>query len=493
MKILQYRSENFKRISVVEITPTGNLVQITGKNGAGKSSVLDGIFTTLVGSEYLQSVPIRKGQDKAVNQLTLGDGQPELIVTRTLRRRKEGEGFTNTLTVENADGMRAPSPQAMLDKLMGRITMDPLAFTREKTKAQFDIMRAFVPGVDFDDIASANDADFKKRTDVNRDAKRFRAAAEAVQVPDSIDADTEVMDEAALTEELAGAGKHNASIETRKERRAAVQKEIDAGPAVLASLEKNTNDVIKASQDRAASDVADVEATIARLEEEIAMLRGKITALNKNAENQQNQRAVAGSIAYGDASKHIVSLQEMLDSAEPLPEPIDTEALAARIATARWTNAAIRARDEKAKHAAEADRLEAEAKALTDAMLAREKTKADAIAKAELPVEGLGFGDGVVTIDGLPFDQASDAQQLRTSIAIAIATAGKLRVIRVRDGSLLDDDGMKLLAEMADKADMQIWIESVQHGDKVGFVLEDGHLQGVEVPPDEIKEEGKLL
>src|SRR5580692_3683869 len=122
VKILQYRSENFKRISVVEITPTGNLVQITGKNGAGKTSVLDGIWTTLAGSEHLQAVPIRKGQDKAVNQLILGTpDKPEMIVTRTLRRRKgEGaEGFTNTLVVENADGYRKPSPQAALDELMG--------------------------------------------------------------------------------------------------------------------------------------------------------------------------------------------------------------------------------------------------------------------------------------------------------------------------------------------------------------------------------------
>ena len=198
MKILKLQLENFKRISVVEIKPDGNLVQITGKNGAGKTSVLDSIWVTLEGATHLQSVPIRKGADKATIQLTLGGDKAELIATRTIRAKKEGGGFNTTLTVETAEGFRAPSPQEAMDKLMGRITMDPLAFTRMKPEAQYDQLRAFVPDVDFDEIAAKNKSDYTKRTEVNRDAKRARAAADAIQVPDSIDSQTEAIDEAAL-------------------------------------------------------------------------------------------------------------------------------------------------------------------------------------------------------------------------------------------------------------------------------------------------------
>ncbi len=69
------------------------------------------------------------------------------------------------------------------------------------------------------------------------------------------------------------------------------------------------------------------------------------------------------------------------------------------------------------------------------------------------------------------------AEKLRASVSIAMAMNPKLRVIRVRDGSLLDEDGLRLLAEMADKSDYQIWIERVDSSGKVGFVLEDGHLK----------------
>ena len=43
MKILELRAENIKKLVAVEIKPDGNIVEITGKNGAGKTSVLDSI------------------------------------------------------------------------------------------------------------------------------------------------------------------------------------------------------------------------------------------------------------------------------------------------------------------------------------------------------------------------------------------------------------------------------------------------------------------
>jgi hypothetical protein len=82
-----------------------------------------------------------------------------------------------------------------------------------------------------------------------------------------------------------------------------------------------------------------------------------------------------------------------------------------------------------------------------------------------------------VLLNGVPFEQASDAERLRASIAIAAAMNPKLRVIRVRDGSLLDDEAMALLSGFASENDFQIWIERVDSSGRVGFVMEDGHLK----------------
>ena len=127
MKILKLTAENVKKLRAVEITPTGELVEITGKNGAGKTSVLDAIWWALAGTKHIQAVPIRTGATKARIRLDLG----ELIVERR---------FTpvgSTLTVEKADGARYTSPQGILDALLGALTFDPLAFVGQEPREQF--------------------------------------------------------------------------------------------------------------------------------------------------------------------------------------------------------------------------------------------------------------------------------------------------------------------------------------------------------------------
>jgi hypothetical protein len=144
---------------------------------------------------------------------------------------------------------------------------------------------------------------------------------------------------------------------------------------------------------------------------------------------------------------------------------------------ARVINANVERARQKAVYYQTAKRYEDEAKALTEAIDARDQAKRAAIAAAKMPVPGLDFGDGVVLLAGVPFDQASDAERLRASVAIAMAANPKLRVIRIRDGSLLDEDAMKVLEQIAIERDFQVWIERVDSSGQVGFVLEDGHVR----------------
>ena len=100
------------------------------------------------------------------------------------------------------------------------------------------------------------------------------------------------------------------------------------------------------------------------------------------------------------------------------------------------------------------------------------------IAAAKMPIESLTLADGKILYKDIPFDQASDAEQLRVSCAIAMDENSKLRVIRVRHGSLLDSNGLQTLHDMAIERDYQVWIERVDSTGKVGFVIEDGSLKG---------------
>ncbi len=426
MKIIQLTAENVKRLVAVEITPNGAMVQITGKNGQGKTSVLDSIWWAIGGAKNIQVAPIRKGQNQARIRLDMGD----IIVTRTFKREGEGDGFTTKLEVV---GQVKGSPQAMLDSLLDSLAFDPLKFARMDPKEQFDALKKYVPGVDFDAIAGANSIDMANRKEINRKAKEERIIADQIMIPDK--APTERIDEADLVKQLAEAGKHNADIQMRQSRREQAAVDVRMATEKAERLRQESIRILSEAKKRA--DALDAEA------------------------KQVDAEAKAA--------------QEKISSAEKLPDPINVDDLQAQIEKARTGNRFVDARANKARLMKAAVELEAKAKALTDRMETREAEKQKAVAGAKLPVESITFGDGVVLLNGVPFEQGSDAEQLRASCALAMAGNPQLRVIRVRDGSLLDEESLAIVARMAEERDYQVWIERVGSGN-VGFTLEDGHV-----------------
>ena len=96
------------------------------------------------------------------------------------------------------------------------------------------------------------------------------------------------------------------------------------------------------------------------------------------------------------------------------------------------------------------------------------------IASAEFPVEGLGFDETGVTMNDLPFVQASDALKLRVSVAMGMKMNPELRVLLIRNGSLLDEDNLAMIAEMAEESNSQVWLEKVGKSDDVTVLIEDG-------------------
>lgn len=433
MKILQFNAENIKRLRVVEIKPNGEVVTIAGRNGQGKSSTLDAIWWALAGTSAIQAQPIRKGETKARIRLALGDGQSiELIVER--RFTEKG----SSLTVERADGSRLMTPQKVLDALTGALAFDPQAFARMEPREQFDELRRLVDlSVDIDQLDQQNAGDYAKRTDINREAKAKRAAADAISVGGDLPA--EPVDENEILNRIQGVAARNADIEKRKGRRAEVARKIKA-----------YQEEIPGHQQR-----------IEQLEAEILVERK--------------------AIAHAQAQAHELATQ--LATAEELPEPGSVLELRAELDRAKAVNQGISRRQERERIAAEASALEQQAQELTEQIEARSTAKAQAIAAAKMPVPGLGFGDGIVTFNGVPFDQASTAEQLRTSMAIAMAANPKLRIIRIQHGNDLDEDNLKLISSMAKDNDYQVWLERVDSSSKVGIVIEDGAVVAVDGQP----------
>ena len=440
MKIINLKAENIKKLVAVEIAPSGEIVTIAGRNGQGKTSVLDSIWWALAGTSNIQAQPIRTGQNKARIRLDMG----EIVVERKFTEAG------STLTVTNAEGAKFPGPQKMLDALLGELSFDPLAFSRMKAREQFDELRRVSKlSIDVEEIDRLNKADYDARTTVNRDAKARRAQLEGMVVP-TVPAGEEV-NEQALLDQMSTAAATNVEIETKKQRRAAAAQQITAGRDAIAA----SSAAAQEKRTQAAALIAEAEALDAKRTEQMA---------------------------------DIEALEARLAAAPALPELVDVAVISQQITAARAATALRDNRDQvlKQRKAVEtdADDLEAKSKKLTDAIAARENDKAAAIAAAQMPVEGLGFGDGIVTYRGVPFDQCSSAEQLRVSVSIAMASNPKVRVIRIQDGSLLDDDSMRAIGELAAANDYQVWVEKVDTSGKVGIVIEDGHVKTVNAPAE---------
>jgi len=413
VKILKLTAENIKKLVAVEITPSGNMVQITGPNGSGKSSVLDAIFWALAGTSGVDAVPVRTGAQKARIRLDLGD----LIITR---RFTEGGG--TSLVVENGEGARYPSPQSMLDALLGALSFDPLAFARMDTRAQMEAVRKIVPlDVDLDALDATIKAAEEARRDAKLQAKSFHARRAAVIV--DVTLSQESVDVQALLAEHRDAVARTAERDAKIRRREQIHVELDE--------------------------------TAHRVDE----LRRQADLLEEHQSHLEEQREQLSELIGGDAGIGVTP-----------------DAILAEIANAEKINANANAAKEDAhlREAIErAERQTVEADADIDT---RRAEKAAAMARAPMPIDGLAFGEDGLLYNGIPLAQASSAEQLRVSVAIAMKLNPTLRVLRIKDGSLLDLSSLSLVAEMADAEDYQVWIERVDTTGKVGIVLSDGHV-----------------
>jgi len=418
-KIVELRIDNFRRIKAVEIRPDGSLVVISGKNGEGKSSVLYAIWTVFKGRAVAGPAPIREGAEQCVIRAQT----EEFTVTRTFKKtgaKADGPEITTDVKVVMKDGRRVGSkPQAMLDALLPDLALDPLDFMRRPAKDQVDTIKALVKGFDFAANARKRAKAFEDRTIENRRAKEAQAAADAIVLPPG--PEPKAVDTGALADQMAKAAEHNRIIEQRKVNRAAAQQEVD------------------------------------RKMDEAEQLRSRALTLEHEAK----------------------ALEEKLKTAEALPEPIDIAGLRTELAAAEAVKS-VRLKFEGRRHyqnlAVEAQEA---ADKLTTEIGVLDVDKREAIAAAQLPVDGLSFDEDTLSLNGIPFEQASLAEKLRTSVAIGMALAppapeAALRVMTVDEGSELDNNSMKLLADLADRHGYQVWVARVDDRGEQGFVIEDG-------------------
>ena len=417
-KIIELRAENVRVLKCVRITPEENVVIIGGENGSGKTTVLDVIQEVMAGAKAAPRVPIRRGAATAKASLRIGEVADlgEITVELTY----SGSGRKLVVRGKNGQKVDAP-PQELLDRLYSRVAFDPGDFAdRMEPRKRGEVLREVV-GLDFSRLEQRRAQIEQTRLDEGRELKQLQGQLAGMPEPRP-DTPVEELDVKFLWSEKARIDDVNGKAEIRAMR-------------LRASRERHQVAEARANK---------LRADLAQAEKEVAAMRAEVA--------------------------------QRTEDVEALPR-IDDGPIVEKLKSADQVNAAVRAKRERGRVAGRIAVLEEHRRQLTDDLREVDDDKARMLASARWPIEGLGFDQDGVTYQGLPFEQASKAERYRVAVALGAALNPELRVLLNRDGSLLDEASMRMLAELAQERDLQLWVERVGSKDPGAIVLEDGEIR----------------
>lgn len=318
----------------------------------------------------------------------------------------------STLTVTSKDGQRQAKPQQVLDALIGKLAFDPLAFATAKPADQRTML-----------------LDVVGLTDAVAELERQRKGV--------YDARTDV---------------------NRDVKR--LQAQVQAAP--LQPLPAGVTGPVDIEQ--VAQQLQESLSAKSRLESLTSRLDSVDREIAETQRRLQQLQTERGSIVEEGRSLSGTGLQESVDQ------------LQRRLREAENINAAVRANEGRAALAESLAQAQAKSEHFTANIEEIDASKAALLAGAALPVVGLGVDEEGITLNGVPFTQASAAERLKVSVAMAMAMNPSVRVICIRDAALLDSNSMASLARFAAARDFQIWVERVDPQQGVGVVIEDGEV-----------------
>lgn len=422
LKIVSLEVENIMRVKAVTVRPDGTLVIVGGQNEQGKTSTIDAIVMALSGGKAIPVMPVRMGAASARIVADLGP----IVVERIFNAKG------TKLLVRWADGTEQKSPQTLLNTLIESICFDPLAFYQKKPEDQDKELRALLK-LDMSDLEAEHQRIFEARAELNRRARDLEGKLRSTRYHVN---EAGLRIEAVSVSELADKLK---DAEDASAQSAALRRKHEQNRQNVAEAEKRR---MEAEQKLREAEQA-LESAIQAETEACKLCDASAEELNARPTAEQDVAAV-------DAAR-------------------------AALKTADETNAKAR---ENAQLAEDEKTLRATQKAAEECTqnldsIAEQKEKR--LRDAEFPIPGLGFNELGPTYKGAPIKQASKSAQIRLSVALGLALNPKMKVLLIRDGSLLDEGNLAMIAEMAEAVGGQVWVERVtKRPEECTVYIEDG-------------------
>ena len=446
LTVIGLTAENVRALKAVVIHPPRvGVVTIKGRNGAGKSSAIGCIEMALCGRSAQPGKPIRHGQKAASITLDLGD---ELGSKYLIKENITEKG--TYLEVQAKGGFRVAKPQAFLDDLVGAgIGFDPGKFSLMKAadlvQMLFDVLR--LPE-DPRLIDQQRKILYEQRTIVNRGMKQAEGhLASLPEVPKGTPQEEVSID--ALVEEF-----NRRQVVIRQN-----QLVRDAATRVTKDREDTVTSCLRDLQG-AEAHVAKLKAEWEEAHRDLVTLRPICTEMVEAAQKTET---------------------EAKERAASLTDPDVTE-IQRQMSEVQVTNRHVATFKQRRDAEKAVGQVRKESDAISEKIDALDQRKATLLSQAQFPLESLGIeedgkGGYRITYGGVPLEDCSSSERMRISMALALSLNPKVRVLLVREGSMLDEESRKAMEGWATENQVQIWMElatTSKEGD--GFLIEAGEI-----------------
>lgn len=422
VKISSLEVENVKRVKAVALEPAENgLTVIGGRNGQGKTSVLDAITWALGGDRKRPSDAKREGSAT----------DPHLKVELSNGIVVERRGKNGTLKVTDPEGRKGG--QQLLDSFVEALALDLPKFLamsdKDKAKTLLGIIGV---GDELAKIEAEEQALYNRRTGVGQMRDQKRGAAE--DMPAHPDAPAEPVSALEL---------------------------IQAQQAILAKNGEN-------QEKRQA--VREIEADLANAEERASVAGQRVEDL---------ERRLADAVAEADAERlRVEALRSDLATARTTAEQLADESTAeieAQLEQVELVNAKVRDNQRRADAMREAEELDEQYREMTSRIEELRSAKMALLDGADLPLPGLAVENQTLAYEGRRWDCMSGSEQLRVATAIVRRLKPECGFVLVDKLEQMDAQTLREFGAWAEGEGLQVIATRVSTGNECSIVIEDGY------------------
>jgi len=444
LKVSQFHIENVLGITEFDLEP-GQVTVISGKNGEGKTSILEAWQNVLGGGSLAELTNVKTG-DKPQIVLRLQSDETEYIIKKTGKSTSIKKQIGDSAAYEDV-----PAPQRLLSTLYDGRAANPIKFLQAKNKELVDLALKAIDlpydaeelrkamGLDEDEFPQVGpdvhplaaiqwirDAVFNTRTGINRDEKSARVSCEKLllSIPAEIPTVEGLADKEAVLEGLQ-------KTRTEEVERAESKKEAGIQWSRSEYVQKKTK---FESEFEAYEDKLRLE-----LEEKLKAERVNLDRNLKDAEDEKDFHLRRVEDEYQKNIATIATLE---------PTIADMKAQIATLKEREKNAVQFRTLKDQARiFEGEAEGLKEEANRLTEALNALDGYKASMC--SELPIKGLEIKGEQMYIDGVKWSQLNTAQKISIAVKIcALRSKDKdLRLMFIDGAEALDSETLGIMAK----------------------------------------------